>query len=127
MGMIEPMPEQPHEPHDYTLDDRDGVRVVALELPSLLGVPDVDRIRAALGQQIAGGATRFVLDLTSVRFAGSAALGMLLALSSDLRGRGGKLVLAGTRHLDPLLNVTRARNVLLVAPDAPAAVELAKG
>jgi anti-anti-sigma factor len=73
------------------------------------------------------GAKRLVLDLQAVKFAGSAALGMLLGLASQVTSRGGKLVLANAENVEPLLKVTRARGMFQIAPDMISAMELANG
>lgn len=113
-------------PQDFTLHQHDGVSVVALQLESLLGVLEVNRIGAELTALVDGGARRLVVDLKKVKFAGSAGLGMLLGLSSDLKSRGGKLVLVNTQHIEPLLKVTRARSAFHIAPDTLSAMEAAK-
>jgi anti-anti-sigma factor len=111
---------------DFTVSEHDGVRVVRLALESLLGVDEVNRVGRALGALAEGEGRRLVLDLTNVKYAGSAALGMLLDLSSSLAARGGRLVLSGAGHIESLLRVTRAREVLQTAPDTPAAIEAAR-
>ncbi len=100
--------------------------VVSLDVESLLNVVDVNRINAGLVALVDRGARRLVIDLQKVKFAGSAALGMLLGLAGDLHARGGRLVLANAKHVEPLLKITRARGLVLIAPDTIAAMELAK-
>ena len=120
--MIIAMPPTP----DYSLHQHEGVAVLSIELESLLSIIDVNRLSAEITNLVESGMKRMVLDLQKVKFAGSAALGMLLALSSDLRARGGKLVLANTHHIDPLLKVTRSRGVFTIATDTLRAMEQAK-
>ena len=111
-------------PADYTLHQHMGISVVSLQLESLLGVIEVNRIGADLMAMIENGTRKLVLDLGKVKYAGSAALGMLLGLSSELNSRGGKLILAKPDHLEPLLKVTRARGMFTIAPDAMSAMEM---
>jgi anti-sigma B factor antagonist len=116
----------PTPPPDYALHEHEGVTVVSLNVQSLLSILDVTRLGAELRELIDGGARRVVLDLRNVKFAGSAGLGMLLELAAALKSRGGKLVLAGAQHLEPLLKVTRARGVFDIAPDTITAMSAAK-
>jgi anti-anti-sigma factor len=111
-------------PADYTIHQHMGITVVSLQLESLLGVIEVNRIGTELMAMIEKGSRRFVLDLGKVKYAGSAALGMLLGLSSELNARNGKLILAKPDHLEPLLKVTRARGMFTIAPDAMSAMEM---
>ena len=116
----------PPPPPDYALHQHEGVTVVSLDVESLLNVVDVNRINAGLVGLVDRGARRLVIDLQKVKFAGSAALGMLLGLAGDLNARGGKLVLANAKHVEPLLKITRARGLFQIAPDTITAMELAK-
>ena len=114
----------PPPPDDYIFREDAGVTIVRLETQSLLGILDVNRVGGELTALVAGGVNKLVVDLKHVKYAGSAALGMLLALSSEVQSRGGKLVLCGTQHLDPLLKVTRARGMFEIAEDRHAAMKL---
>ena len=105
--------------------DRDaGVTLVELQSDNLLNLLDVNRVSAAIGQVIGKGTKRLVIDLTPVRYAGSAALGMLLQFHQDLLTAGGKLILTGTGKIDGLLKASRTRNVFTISPDARSAVGL---
>jgi anti-anti-sigma factor len=105
--------------------DRDaGVKLIELQTDNLLNLLDVNRVAAAIGEVIAKGNKRLVIDLTPVRYAGSAALGMLLQFHQDLLNAGGKLILTGTAKIDGLLKASRTRNVFTIAPDAKSAVGL---
>jgi anti-anti-sigma factor len=113
-------------PPDYSLHKHEGVTVVALDTESLLSVVDVNRVSGELMSLLEDGSRRLVLDLRKLKFAGSAALGMLLSLSTELSTRGGKLVLANTQHIDPLLKLTRAVDRFQIAPDTLTAMEMAR-
>jgi anti-anti-sigma factor len=114
----------PPPPDDYVMRDDAGVTVIRLETQSLLGILDVNRVGGELTALIQGGVKNLILDLKHIEFAGSAALGMLLQLSSELQSRGGKLVLCGTSQLDQLLKVTRARGMFQIAATREEAREL---
>jgi len=95
--------------------DDAGVTYLRLEAQSLLGILDVNRVGGELIALIQGGVKNLILDMKYVDYAGSAALGMLLQLSSEIQSRGGKLVLCGTAQLDQLLKVTRSRGMFQIA------------
>lgn len=111
-------------PSDYARHDHLGISVITLQLESLLGVIDVNRVSGELMALVEGGTRKLVLDLQNVKYAGSAALGMLLGLAAELNARGGRLVLANSEHIDPLLKVTRARGMFQIAPDVIKAMEM---
>jgi anti-anti-sigma factor len=115
-----PTPAPP--PDDFTTHVHNGVTIVSLQVNSLLGILDVNRVGGTLTALVEGGVKKLILDLRKIEFAGSAALGMLMALSGELRSQRGQLVLAGTQHIDPLLKVTRARSMFEIAPDVDAAM-----
>jgi anti-anti-sigma factor len=108
---------------DMTVRDRDGVTIVRFNLESLLG-HDVEHLTDRIRTLIDGGVRRLVLDFKHVRYAGSAALGMAMALSKMIEGAGGKLALSHTENINELLKLTHAYRLFLIAPDAKAAVEM---
>ncbi len=108
---------------DLTIRERDGVTIVRFNNESLLG-HDVEHMTDRIRALIEGGVRRLVLDFKHVRYAGSAALGMALSLSKSLERAGGKLALSHTEGIDPLLKVTRAAPLFIIAADAKSAIEL---
>ncbi len=114
----------PPPPADYALHNHQDVNVVTLQTESLLGIIDVNRISGELMALVESGTRKLVLDLQHVKYAGSAALGMLLGLAAELSSRDGKLVLANPEHIEPLLKVTRARGMFEIAPDVIKAMEM---
>jgi anti-anti-sigma factor len=115
------------QPSDYTHHTHLDVHLISLQLESLLGIMDVNRVAAALNTLVESGARKLVLDLQNVQYAGSAALGMLLGLAAELNAKDGKLVLANAEHIEPLLKVTRARGMFQIAPDVIKAMEMFRG
>ncbi len=108
---------------DLTVRERDGVTIVRFNTESLLG-HDVEHLNNRIHAIIEGGARRLVLDFKHVRYAGSATLGMMLSLLNVIEKAGGRMALSHAEHLAPLLKVTRADRLFIIAPDAKAAVEL---
>jgi anti-anti-sigma factor len=111
---------------DFTLRELEDVQIVQIDTDNLLGINEVNRIGSALNALVKAKPRNLVLDLSKVRYAGSAALGMLLSLSKQLQGAGAKLALAGTQHIDTLFKVSRTVAVFEVAPDVNAGVQMMK-
>ena len=111
---------------DFTICHADDVLVIQIEVNNLLGLTEVGRIGANLDELVKGQPSKVALDLANVRYAGSAALGMLLSLSKTLQQNGGRLILCGTKQLDTLFKVSRTIAVFEIAPDADAAIQLLK-
>jgi anti-anti-sigma factor len=109
---------------DYTLREVDGVLVIQVHVNNLLGLAEVNRIGGKLEELLKDPARNMVLDLAKVRYAGSAALGLLLSMSKSLQSRGAKLILCGTQHLDTLFKVSRTVAVFNVAPDVDSAIQM---
>src|SRR4051812_28541660 len=92
---------------DYTVRQVDDVLVIQVNVNNLLGVIEVNRIGGKLEELVKDQPRKVVLDLAKVRYAGSAALGILISMSKSLNQRGGRLILCGTQHLDTLFKVSR--------------------
>lgn len=108
---------------DLTVRERDGVTIVRFNLESLLG-HDTDHLTDRIRTMIDGGVRRLVLDFKHVRYAGSAALGMVLSLSKAIEAAGGRMALSHTEYFDPLLKVTHASRLFTITPDSKSAVSL---
>ena len=116
---------QPSEPKLFSLRQESGATIVDLQLDNLLALADLNRLAPALlsvAEKAAG--QKLVLDLSLVRYAGSAALGLLLKLDSQLKRAGGRLVLVINDVIEGLLRVSRTRNLFAIAPDIAAAVTM---
>jgi len=112
---------------DYILRTQEGVTVVRLRPENLLGILDVNRIQDRLSGLVEAGHHRMVIDLKYVRHAGSAALGMLIALNQLIKSRNGQLVLSHTEFIEPLLEASRTRKLFVIAPDPREAVRMCQG
>lgn len=72
----------------------DGIQVVELSLPGLLDAAELDRLNDNLLSQIAAAPNgRWVLDLSSVDYVGSAVLGTFVNIRQQVKSGGGRLVL----------------------------------
>ena len=109
---------------DYTLSKIDDCLIIRMNADNLLGIVEVNRIGSKFEALLKDPLKKVVLDLTPVRYAGSAALGMLVAFSKSLRANGGRLILCGTHHLDTLFRVSRTVAVFEIAPDVNAALKM---
>ena len=82
----------PQEPADFTTRQESGATVIEFATDNLLGLADLNRLGPrllALANQAEG--QKLVLDLSRVRYAGSAALGLLLKLDVATKECAGKL------------------------------------
>ncbi len=109
---------------DLVIRTRGHVTVVRLKTANLTNILDVNRIQQELLSLIDNGHTRLVLDLKNVRYAGSSALGMLLALNQHMKSRGGKLVLSRADTVTELLKVSKTLRLFTLAEDPKQAVKM---
>jgi anti-anti-sigma factor len=107
---------------DISVTRENDVTVVTVQTENLLGITDVNRLGSQLSDLLARGDTKLVVDLAMVKYAGSAALGMLLSIDQQLKLSQGKLILAAAEKLEGLLKVSRTRGVFALATDVQAAV-----
>jgi anti-anti-sigma factor len=114
----------PAEP--FTTRRIDDAIVVQIDVDNLLGLMEVNRIGTDLNALVKEHARDTILDVSKVRYSGSAALGLLLSLSKSLQEHGKRLVLTGTHHIDSLLKISRTRAVFEVATDVDAAMKILK-
>jgi anti-anti-sigma factor len=108
------MSDEPSTELSVVRQDR-SIIVATTHNENLLGLAEVNQVSAQLQELVKGEGTKLILDLASVQYAGSAALGMLLNLDQELRAKGGKLVLANIGRIEGLLRVSRTRGVFAVA------------
>lgn len=98
----------------------DGTFIVALggDLDSAQA-PELEK---AVGQAIAGGQRRIVVDLGQVKFIDSSGLATLIKAFKRVRGAGGNLVLAGlqppVRRVFDLTRLDKVFDIFAAATDA---------
>ena len=88
-----------------------------LVLHGELDCASAPHLRKHIGQALTDGTTRLVLDLTGVSFLDAVGLGALIGANRQLRERGGKLELRGTRRpVQRVLEITGLEDLLQPHP-----------
>jgi anti-anti-sigma factor len=91
------------------------------EVDALCG--EVDKAQAAAPRSLP-----FILDMSSVRFAGSLAMGVLVGLSQEFRTRGQRLIFVGFQsNVHDAINMLRMNRIIEIMPDVPTAVQSVAG
>ena len=113
----------PAEPVYFTTRTESGVTVAEFQVDNLLGLSDLNKLGPKLLTLAGKGeGLRLVLDLSKIRYAGSAALGLLLKVDGEVKERGGKLALVINDSFEGLFRVSRTRNLFTIAPDVQSAI-----
>src|SRR4051794_29540062 len=116
----------PPEPVYFTTRTESGVTVADFLVDNLLGLADLNKLGPKLLELAGSGERlRLVLDLSKIRYAGSAALGLLLKVDGEIKEHGGRLVLIANDSIEGLFRVSRTRNLFTIAPDVATALRLA--
>ncbi|HSV16070.1 MAG TPA: STAS domain-containing protein [Tepidisphaeraceae bacterium] len=122
---IYPMPPvADYETNDLLVRQVEGVTIVRVRYPNLDGLLEIQRITAELDALLARGVRKLVFDFKYVTHAGSAALGLLIALQRKIDARGGTLVLSHAERVEELLTVSRTASLFKRAPDPRAAFKM---
>ncbi len=74
-------------------DVKHGV-VVLTPKGNLMGAPETEEFREAIKQQLQVGATKFVIDLKSVKWMNSLGLGSLISAYTSVKNKDGLMVIA---------------------------------
>ncbi|HEY7086983.1 MAG TPA: STAS domain-containing protein [Tepidisphaeraceae bacterium] len=111
-------------PDDINVVEIDGVTVISIELESLMGMREVDRLAAEVEGQLNHGVTKLVLDFQKVRYAGSAALGVMIATLKRMKANNGQMILANAGAIAPLLKVARTQALFTTANNLNEAVRM---
>jgi anti-sigma B factor antagonist len=102
-------------------EERNGVVLVLLE-EERLDARIADQFKQAMGELIAAGGNRMVLDLSAVNFVDSSGLGAIVAALKTLDGNG-QLVIAGLRDSTlAMFRLTRMDRVFSIYDDIDEAV-----
>jgi anti-sigma B factor antagonist len=104
-----------------TEEQIDGITVVFLE-----GEADAyncNQIKTALGEIIEAGRHRVLIDLSSLSYMDSSAIGVLVAAKTSMHKQGGDLkVCSPTRAVVKVFEITRVGSFLEVHPDQAGAL-----
>jgi anti-sigma B factor antagonist len=65
-----------------------------------------------------------IVDLSGVEYLDSSGLGLLLSLSKEYAGTGGKLVLVTNETVDNILSLTRLNGIFSTAPQMEQALQM---
>jgi anti-anti-sigma regulatory factor len=106
-----------YETPDLVVREVNGVVIVRLKNANLTGILEIQHISSEFDQLLARGVRKLVFDFKYVRHAGSAALGLLIALQKKLDGLGGKLVISHSENIADLLNVSKTASLFKLASD----------
>ena len=108
---------------NLTTEHANGVAVVRVG-ESRLMYPLLSEFSTVVTQLIASGEKKVVVDLSSVGYVDSAAIGCLMDLYRQATAAGGTLKLAGVqKRVETMLTMTGAHNFLEMHPDEASAVQ----
>ncbi|OFW04278.1 MAG: hypothetical protein A3I61_09865 [Acidobacteria bacterium RIFCSPLOWO2_02_FULL_68_18] len=107
---------------NLTTDREQGVSIVHVNETRLL-YPLLSEFASSIISLISSGECRLLIDLSTVTYVDSAAIGCLMDLSREATAAGGSLKLAGVqKRVETMLTMTGAHGVLEVHPDEPSAI-----
>ena len=105
-----------------TIDNRDGIVVVGWAEPVTLDASNVAELRERVGD-INALRSRFVFDMSNLRFVDSSALGTLVGFMRRARDAGGDAKLAALPpDIATIFELTRLQQVFRIHPSVAAAV-----
>lgn len=110
-----------YETPDLVVREVSGVTIVRLKNSNLTGVLEIQHITSELDQLVERGVRKLVFDFKYVRYAGSAALGLLIAMQKKMDAKGGKMILSHSEKIADLLQVSRTASLFTLASDPKAA------
>jgi anti-anti-sigma factor len=110
-----------YETPDLVVREVKGITIVRLKNANLTGILEIQHVTGEFDQLLGKGIRKLVFDFKYVRHAGSAALGLLIALQKKVDQLGGKLVLSHSENIAELLQVSKTASLFKLAPDPKAA------
>lgn len=108
---------------DLQLSARANKTCTVIEIGGQLDMDTAPLLDEILQRVADGGAVQVVLDFADVSFMDSSGLGVLMVWFKELRGRGGRLCVAGTRELVAYVLRVSAVDQVLDVYDTVAAAE----
>jgi len=98
--------------------------VVLIAIEGTIDTLTADEISTHFEEQIAGGHTRLVVDLTDVDYLASTGLRLLLTIMNQVREKGGDLkLLEPNENVRRIMDLTGIFTLIDVHPDAESAIE----
>jgi len=114
-----------YETEEVVVREVKDVTIVRMKIDNLTGQGEIDRIRGEVDKLLEQGVRKLVLDFKYVRYVGSSALGMIIALNQKVKETpGAALVLSHPEHIRELLRVSRADKLFRIAADPREAIKL---
>ena len=108
----------------HVTSEQSGDVVVVHAGPTRLIYPSLTEFSTTVTGEIAKGTRKIVIDLGSVEYLDSAAIGCLMDLYRQATAAGATLKLAGVqKRVDTMLTLTGANQFMEIHPDAEAAVK----
>ena len=106
-----------YETEDLLIRHVKGITIARVRYPTLNGMVEVSRMTDELVKLVDDGVLQLMFDCKYVKFAGSAALGMLILLQKKLAKLGGKMVISHSENIADLLKVSRMASLFQLASD----------
>ena len=99
--------------------------VVVHALASQLGKTEVDALCAEIDKAQANAKTiPFILDMASVSFAGSLAMGVLVGLHQEFKTRGQRMIFAAFQpNVEQSFQIARLNRIMEIAPNVVTALQ----
>jgi anti-anti-sigma factor len=106
-----------YETPDMVVREVKGVTIVRLKNANLTGMLEIQHVTSEIDQLLARGVRKLVFDFKYVRHAGSAALGLLIALQKKMDKLGGTLILSHSENIAELLRISHTASLFTLASD----------
>jgi anti-anti-sigma factor len=113
-----------YETSELLVREVKGITIVRLKNANLTGMLEIQHITAEVNQMLDRGVRKLVFDFKYVKHAGSAALGLLIALQKKMDKLGGIMILSHAENIADLLKVSRTSSLFKQASDPKAAFSM---
>jgi anti-anti-sigma factor len=112
-------------PDFFRFETQQSVHVLDLLLPELIDAMEFDRLNESLSQLLEGKtAQRWVLDLSSTGYLGSAMLGLIVNLRQQIKSGGGKLIVCGmSPRLTEIFHTCSMERLFTIVKTKPDAIK----
>jgi anti-anti-sigma factor len=108
---------------NLTTDRTQNVSIVRVKETRLM-YPVLSEFASTITGLIGGGASKLLLDLSTVTYVDSATIGCLMDLYRQAHAAGGTLKLSGVqKRVETMLSMTGAQNFLEIHPDEASAIK----